>query len=355
MISHVSPASPLRRPTRQDRILVAVRQHELDMFLPDADERWEALAPHAVRHEELEEMTAGKWERLLRDFRPTVLISCWNTPSLPSPWVGEEDCPLRYVCHLAGTVRALVPRLFLERGGLVTNWGGLAGETVAEHALLLALSSLRRQPAWPSLIAGPEPEPYVSPMLRLRTRTLHRRRVGLHGFGHVARALIGLLKPFAAEIVVFSEGVPGALMKAAGTTPCASLRELAARSEVFFECEALTPSSAGSVDAKIIAALPAAAVFVNVARGALVDESALLTAAREGRIHIALDVVQDDPIRASSPFLGLPDAVLSPHIAGPTLDLFPECGRRALDDLSRYLQGQPPETRVTLDLYDRST
>ncbi|MFA6961546.1 MAG: NAD(P)-dependent oxidoreductase [Opitutaceae bacterium] len=353
MISPLSSAVlPVRQP-REERVLLAVKHSEMEMFLPSID--WEKLTPHTRLHENLETMDATEWEALLRNFQPTVLISCWNTPPLPSNWLAEPDCPLHYICHLAGTVRSLVPRIFLERGGLITNWGGLAGETVAEHALLLALSALRRQPCWPDIISGPAPQPYVSPMLRLHTRTLRRRRVGLHGFGHVARALMSLLKPFDVEIAVFSDGVPASLIKTAGAVPCASLRELAGRSEVFFECESLTPRSTGSVNTEVIAALPRDALFVNVARGALVDEDALLVAARENRVRIALDVVSTDPIRPDSPFLDVPDAVLSPHIAGPTGDLFPECGRQAINNLSRYLNGQPTETRVTLDLYDRAT
>jgi phosphoglycerate dehydrogenase-like enzyme len=339
---------------REERVLLVVKSHELLMFLPDLSTDRKNFASHEFFHQDPETLGTG-WNALLREFRPTVLISCWNTPALPRDWLVESDCSLRYVCHLAGSVRHLVPRVFLERGGLVTNWGAMAGETVAEHALLLALSALRRQPDWQSVISGPVPQPYLSPMLRLRTRTLRRRRVGVHGFGNVARSLIDLLKPFQVEVSVFSEGVPTALIRNSGATPCDSLRELAQHSEVFFECEALTPLSKGSVNAAVLDALPDAAVFINVARGALVDETALHAAASDGRISIALDVLKEDPINPNSPFLALPGAVISPHIAGPTLDLLPECGRKALENLSSYLAGGTPEALVNLDTYDRST
>ena len=304
---------------------------------------------------DLRAMDASRWEQLLRDYRPTVLLSAWNTPPLPAAWIEERESPLRYICHLTGSVRNLVPRTFLERGGLLTNWGGLAGETVAEHALLLALASLRRQPSWISVITNQNTSPGVNASARLRTHTLRGRRVGIHGFGHVARSLVSLLKPFGVEIAAFSAGVPHALMRTAGVTPCDSLRDLAARSEVFFECEALNPRTTGSVNAAVLAALAEGAVFVNVGRGAVVDEPALLAAARSGRIQVALDVFTREPIGPDSPFLAVPDAIISPHVAGPTFDQFPECGRLALDNLGRYLRGEPLEAPVTAELYDRST
>ena len=150
-------------------------------------------------------------------------------------------------------------------------------------------------------------------------------------------------------------GVPAALMTAAGVIPCDSLESLAARSDVFFECEALNPNTAGSVNATVLAALPDGSVFVNVGRGPVIDEPSLLTAARSGRIQIALDVVVNDPIGPDSPFLFVDGAVLSPHIAGPTADQFPDCGQLALANITRHLRGEPPEGLISPELFDRST
>lgn len=351
-----SPAALSIKPApavQEDRILVALTPQEQEMFLPELD--WGNHVAQTLRKADVASLDAAQWEKFLREFRPTVLVSAWCTKPLPVSWIEEPDCSLRYVCHLVGSARFLVPRRFLERGGLLTNWGGMAGEAVAEHALLLALSSLRRQPAWMPLITGSESAGGWPGTARLGTRTLHNRRVGVHGFGHVARALIRLLKPFGVEIAVQSNGVPPALMRAAGVTPCDSLRELAARSEIFFECEALNPSTRHSVNATVLAALTDGAVFVNVGRGHVVDEPALLVAASAGRIHVALDVVHHDPVGPDSPFLSIPGAVLSPHVAGPTYDQFPDCGQQALANLTRYLRGEPLESLITPESYDRST
>lgn len=338
-------------PVATERVLFALSDAEREAFFPDgvgaipgAETHWRPDGP----------ISPEAWSAFLADYRPTALVSCWSTPALP-PAFAAADSPLRYVCHLVGSARGLVPRAYLERGGILSNWGPLAGDNVAEHALLLALAALRRQAAWRPLIHAPQPKPWRSGTMRLRTRTLIGRRVGIHGFGHVARALVRMLRAFDVKISACSFGVPPQLIREAGVTPCASLAELASTSEVFFGCEALTPHTRGSVDAEVLAALPDGAVFVNVGRGPVVDETALLHAAADGRIQIALDVVSLEPLRADNPLLKIPDAIFSPHIGGPTYDRFSDCGRHALANLRRHLRGELPESRVTLELYDRAT
>lgn len=334
-----------------ERVLFALDAHERENFFPDAPPR---LPDITDRWRPDGALSPAAWLALLDEFQPTVIVSCWSTPPIPASFAAAGS-PLRYVCHLVGSARNLVPRMFLERGGVLTNWGSLAGKIVAEHALLLALSSLRRQPAWHPLITGPRISPWRSGTMRLKTRSLIGRRVGLHGFGHVARSLALMLQPFEVEISAYSSGVPAAFIRTAGITPCASLVELAARSDVFFDCEALTPETAGSVNAAVLAALPDNAVFVNVGRGRLVDEPALLHEAKSGRIQIALDVVAREPLGPDNPLVAIPDAVFSPHIGGPTHDRFPDCGRLALKNIGRYLRGEPLESLITTELYDRST
>ncbi|HWA26528.1 MAG TPA: hydroxyacid dehydrogenase [Lacunisphaera sp.] len=297
------------------------------------------------------ELTPEAWPGLLRRSRPEILLTGWSTPPLPTEWLDAPDCPLRYVCHLTGSVRKVVPRSFIEKGGLVTNWGAFAGKFAAEHALLLALASLRNLNAWRPFLAQPvgqrEPE-------SIGTRSLHGRRVGLHGFGSIGRALLPLLRPFGVSIQVFSAGVPDSFIRAEGAESCATIEELFRRSEVLFECEALTAATAGTVNAALLRALPDGAVFVNIGRGRVVDEPALVREAAVGRIQVAVDVTTEE-MTAQSALAQLPSAIISPHIAGPSHDQYARCGELALQNVERFLRGDPPVARVTLEIYDRST
>ncbi|RRJ96200.1 hydroxyacid dehydrogenase [Opitutaceae bacterium TAV4] len=360
----VPPPSPARAcaAPAQSRVLFAIVRREQELFIPGFSIPETFANADCVFPETLPTRAEpAAWRALLEDVRPEVLVSAWRTPPLPADWINgsngdgvdNEACPLRYICHLAGSVRQKVPRAFLERGGLVTNWGGQVAEQVAEHALLLALSALRRAPAWMG-------EASVASANKMRitnsdTRTLFRRRIGVHGCGGVARALASLLRPFTDDIACFSTGVPADVIRAAGMHPAASLSELFTGRDVLFECEALTPANTQCVDAAMLARLPDGALFVNVARGHLVDETALLREVRSGRLQAALDVLTIEPVPADSPWRKQPGAIYSPHIAGPTNDMMPRIGTVALQNVENYLARRPLTNLVTLEQYDRAT
>jgi phosphoglycerate dehydrogenase-like enzyme len=355
MLPEVASPHAVRPPGSASRALsghpigVALTTAERELFFPSSAVT--SLPAESLWLEE-REIAADQWETTLRRVAPAVLVTGWRTPALPVAWLEEPGCPLHYVCHVTGSVRKLVPRSFLTRGGVVTNWGALACPQVAEHALLLALSALRNQGRWRKFIALPPGERRLA---HLATRSLHGRRVGVHGFGGVARALLPLLQPFHAPVSVFAEHVPDALITAAGGTPLGSLRELFTGSDVVFECEALTPATTGVVSAALLAALPDGAVFVNVGRGALVDEAALAREAEAGRIRVAVDVVHEEPVTPTTVLTRIPGAIVSPHIAGPTLDRYADCGTLAARNLHRYLAGEPVHDVVTTEIFDRTT
>lgn len=345
--SHPASASPSVH--RTERLLFAISRREQELFLPAFHSN--SLGEVAVEwYDPLD--AAESWPDTLRRFRPTVLIACWSTPLLPDPTPGQQ-LP-RYICHLAGSVRNVVPRWFIERGGIVSNWGNAVCEQVAEQALLLALSALRNAPDWRTYIRDYGPL-HANPALVLKTRSLYGRRVGIHGFGRIARALLELLHPFRVDVSVYSEGVPPAYILTHGATPLATLEDLFSQSEVLFECEALTPRTQLSVTRKLLTALPDDAVFVNVGRGLTVDESALEEEAASGRLRVAVDVVHEEPVTSSTTLFGIEAAILSPHIGGPTSDEHPRCGKFALANIQRYLSGQPIQAGVTLEAFDRST
>jgi len=328
------------------RILFAISQRELDLFLPDVrlSERIDVVDPTRLGPDE-------DWRGVLLRVAPAVIVSGWTTPPLPADWLAREDCPLRYVCHLSGSVRRLVPRGFIERGGWVTNWGGLAAPLVAEHALLLALASLRDLASW----LGERGAAAGIGVQTALTRTLFGRRVGVHGCGGVARHLARLLAPFGCDIVCWSRGVPDDVVRSAGMTPAASIEELFTDRDVLFECEALVPGDEGWINASLLARLPDGALFVNVGRGRMMDEPALLAEALSGRLRVALDVLIVEPPPPGSPWWTVKGTILSPHIAGPTRDMMPRIGAFAMDNLERFLSGQALREPVTLEIYDRAT
>jgi phosphoglycerate dehydrogenase-like enzyme len=187
---------------------------------------------------------------------------------------------------------------------------------------------------------------------RIDTASLFEKRVGLHGFGQVARALIRLLAPFDPEIGICAPEKDPALYAAHGARRIPTLEELFAWSDVVVEVAPFNPATAKIINEPLLRLLRPGAVFVNVGRGGVVDEEALLRVAREGRIHVGLDVFATEPLPADSGLRGLPNVVLLPHIAGPTLDRRRDAGAQALRNLRAYSEDRPLDAVITPEIYD---
>ncbi|HSI86156.1 MAG: NAD(P)-dependent oxidoreductase [Candidatus Methylacidiphilales bacterium] len=345
--SHTQPLPASRAATRSERILFVLNEKEWELFLPRfSSSDMDALGGTWV---DTQTLRPGDWLRILEEERPTVLVTAWSSPSLPEEWVNSVDLPLRYVCHITGSVRKIVSRALISRGVVVTNWGSVISHTIAEHAMLLVLGTLRNVPAWRAN-TGPDCDDgsAFEKMQTFRTRSLRGKRVGLHGFGAIARELVHMLRPFQVDLAAWSPHVPRALYEEFGVTQMPSLEALFSRSDVLIECEGLTPATRASVSKEVLRLLPEDAVFVNVGRSAVTDEEALAAMGDAGRLRVGLDVF--------TPAAGtMQRGLLSPHIAGPTWDTYPLCGDFALENVDKYLRGETPEAVMSLEVYDRST
>jgi phosphoglycerate dehydrogenase-like enzyme len=94
------------------------------------------------------------------------------------------------------------------------------------------------------------------------------------------------------------------------------------------------------------------AIFLNSARGRLVDTVALTAALQSGRIFAAIDVTEPEPLPADHPLRALPSVLFTPHIAGPADDELPVLTRTALTDLAHVLRGEQPRCAISLAAYD---
>jgi len=287
--------------------------------------------------------------RELSGANPELLLACWKTPLLPD----ELPPRLRYVCYIAGSLKRLITRAHLERGLLVTNWGSSISRTVAEAALFHILACLRNASHWAVAMHQPGVAAWKNGLTD--ARSLFGRSIGIHGFGPVARELVGLLRAWGCPITVFAPDVTAELAHAYGVERAASLEMLFAESEIIVELAPLIPATTGIVTEKILRLIRPGGVFVNVGRGAVVDEAALLRLAREKTIALGLDVYTEEPLPATSGFRALPHVNLTPHTAGPTIDRYPDAGAFALKNLRAYAEDRPLEAVVTPEIYDQSS
>lgn len=332
-------------------VIVALSDAEITDFFPG--EMWaefERLVP-GYRHIKLPLARSEDWHQLWRNSPGQILVSAWQTPSLNSNILPADLTSLRYICYLAGSVRKLVPRVLIEQGILVTNWGGSISQNVAECTLMLILMALRRASHW----AVAMHRDGLWKDSQTMTQSLIGRRVGIHGFGLISQQLVPMLRPFTSEIQSYSPRVPENIFTNLGVKRLGSLGELFATSDVVVELAALTPENHHLVDESILRLIRPGGVFVNVGRGSVVDEAALARVAQEGKIQVALDVFEVEPLPKESPLRGLPNVTLLPHLGGPTRDRRCDSGRLALKNLRAFLEGKPLEAVISLDIYDRST
>lgn len=328
-------------------ILALLTPEEARDFLPEP--HWRELQALGSRfhHANPLELDQAATTALLEQFQPEVLVAAWKTQLLPTP----PPAGLKYVCYLCGSVKKLVTRRHLQEGLLVTNWGGSISRIVAEWALFHVLCCLRRGTSW--ALAMHLEEGWKNG--GTETASLFGRRVGLHGFGMVAREFIALLRPFGAAIQVFAPDVDAAAEARWGITRAASLSGLFRDNDIIVELAPLIPETTGIITEELLRLIRPGGVFINVGRGAVVDEAALLRVAKEGKIQVGLDVFTQEPLPANSPFRGLRNVTLTPHLAGPTTDRRCDAGAFSMRNLRAYAADQPLEAIVTPEVFDRSS
>jgi phosphoglycerate dehydrogenase-like enzyme len=167
---------------------------------------------------------------------------------------------------------------------------------------------------------------------------LSGRTLGLVGYGRIGREIARLLAPWRMEVLVttrrriLEEGVEWT-----------ELDDLLARADVVVVASALTPETRGLLDARRLGLLKPSAFLVNVARGQIVDQRALVDALREGRLAGAgLDVFDPEPLPADDPLLALPRVIGAPHSLGYTDELVRGCVDEACAALLAVARGEVP-------------
>jgi phosphoglycerate dehydrogenase-like enzyme len=201
-------------------------------------------------------------------------------------------------------------------------------ESTAELAVSLILGSLKLLPVF----ALQQSRQHWH---HLRTDSLDGKRVLLVGHGHIGQMIEQRIAPFGARITRVSRTVHD------GVAPLSQLPRLAAEADILVVCIALTPDTSGLIGAEVLAALPAGALVVNVARGAIVDAAALAGHLSDGRLRAALDVTDVEPLPVGRPEWALPNVLITPHVGGDTFVFARRAPGFVADQAERYLTGQP--------------
>ncbi len=225
------------------------------------------------------------------------------------------------------------------RGIVVTNTPGANARSVAELTVALLLLLAR-----PVLRAAAETRAGGWP--RLPGLSLAGKTVGLVGFGAIGRQTARLLAGFDCRLLAYDPLLNEATAAALGVRP-AGLDELLAASDFVSLHAPVTPATCGMVNVAFLARMKPGAALVNIARGELVDEAALLDALTSGRLRgAALDAFAAEPPGGDNPLLALPNVIATPHMGAHTDGATTAMGRMALADCLAVLRGEEPTHRV---------
>ncbi|GAA2532855.1 hypothetical protein GCM10010423_30690 [Streptomyces levis] len=177
-------------------------------------------------------------------------------------------------------------------------------------------------------------------------RELYGKTLGVVGFGAIGRSVAGLAQAFGMTVLVCDPYRDDAFVEQRGAS-LVELAELLARSDAVTVHVLLSDDTRHLIDEDAIARMKRGAVLVNAARGGVVEEAALADALRSGRIAAAaLDTFASEPLPADSPLRGVANLLLTPHVAGATVEGRARSGRSAAESVLAALSGEMPQAAV---------
>lgn len=259
---------------------------------------------------------------------------------IPAGIAGREAGLRALIRHGAGLDMINVDEA-TAAGVLVANVPGANALTVAEHVIWTAMALLRRQPevtrdlyagGWAAARAHAD-----------HGRELSGRTLGILGLGSIGKTLAriahhGFNMPVIAHTrsEYSDDGVEAV-----------SFHDLLQRADVLALCAPLTDATRGIIDATAIGRMKPGAILINVARGPLVEERALVRALTGGHLGgSALDVFDTQPLPSDHPYLSLPNVILTPHMAGITEESMLRMGQGVVAEARRVLAGALPVNLV---------
>jgi phosphoglycerate dehydrogenase-like enzyme len=203
----------------------------------------------------------------------------------------------------------------------------------AELAIGLAIAAMRQIPAHDAAVRRGN---WATPL----TPVLHGKTLGIVGLGRVGRHVARLANTFGMRVLAWSPRLTDDATDAAGAVR-RDLDDLLRESDVVSIHASLTPSSRGLIDRRRLGLMKASTYLVNTARGAIVDEAALVEALASKRIAGAgLDVFETEPLPPGHPLTTLPNVVLLPHMGWPTDDGYRRFSEEACQVLLDYMDGR---------------
>ncbi|MBC8354498.1 MAG: D-2-hydroxyacid dehydrogenase [Planctomycetes bacterium] len=271
----------------------------------------------------------------IAELLPTADIFCGHA-KVPVPW--EEVVAagrLRWIqSSAAGMDHCLVPSV-IDSDILVTSASGLFANQVAEQTLALLLGLQRGLPTFFR-------QQQTKDFTRRPTGDLHGKTVGIIGLGGNGRRIAEILAPFHVRLLatdLFPQNKPSHVE---ALHPAAALHDVLAQVDIVILCVPLNPQTHHMMDTEAFAKMKQGSILINVARGPVVDELALVNALESGRLSGAgLDVTELEPLSKASPLWEMPNVIITPHVGAQSASRVDNSTALFCENLECYLRGEP--------------
>jgi phosphoglycerate dehydrogenase-like enzyme len=297
----------------------------------------------------LPEKIRMQYSKGLREAFPEMSIDLVDHHSKVDPYIGSADILLTFGAHMAdhvlekakklrwiqalGTgVDGIVDRPPFRKGVLVSNMHGLHGDSVPEAAIMLMLALARDLPRALRQRNARKWERYPSQLLKGKT-------VGIFGVGAIARSLAPKCRSFGMTVVGITSA-PRAMEGFDRMVHRDDLESAVRELDFLVLLTPYTPETHGIVGAKMLAAMKPSAFLVNLARGGIVDEDALVGALREKRLAgAALDVFAAEPLPEDHPLWSMDNVIVTPHLGGFHDQYAEEALPTVVENFRKFLAG----------------
>ena len=294
-----------------------------------------------LRHDFPQHTFRDAWDRdALRRLLPSADVAF--TPFVDRDIFGSL-ARLRWVQSPAVGVGSLMFPELLASDVVITSARGIRARSIAEHVLGVTIALARRLPI---AIRAQRDHRWAQDELEgpdVDVRTLHGQRMGIVGLGSIGRALVEIAAPFGFRITGIrrrADEPPPSGVEA--VWPPDRLDDLLASSDVVVIAAPHTPDTKRLIGRREIDVVKRGALLVNVARGKLIDDEAVIDALRDGRLGgAALDVFTKEPLDPSSAYWDLPNVIVTPHVSGALRDYWTPLVALFSDNLRRFERGEP--------------
>lgn len=318
-----------------------------DTFIPPAVRARMESEYEVVWNETGHDLTADDLAGRLSDI--DIVVPGWGSAKYTRD-VLDRAPRLKAIAYTGGSVAPVVDDAAYRRGIRVLSGNDLYARSVAESVVCYALASLRRIPQFVNQV---QQEGWARP--GWYNEGLLDQRVGLVGFGAVARHAARLLRAFGCGLLIAGADHVTDEEAASYGARKATLEEVFSACKIVSLHWAKTPETYHAIDERLLSLLHPDSLLINTARGAIIDEPVMARMLREGRFRAALDVYEQEPLPADSPLRGLDNALLIPHMGGPTIDRRPFVTQSLLNCLPAALSGEATPLDISEDAMRRMT